>query len=99
MSERKTHCKVGHEFTPENTYMAFSKTRGIAHRQCRTCKNSRNKECYEATTENLYATKKDWTSCNRCSTPIPLREVKQDLGWLVEHKKSCKGVVNAQTVA
>ncbi|MFJ2000270.1 HNH endonuclease signature motif containing protein [Streptomyces chartreusis] len=28
----KTHCKSGHEFTPENTYY-----RTPTHRQCRTC--------------------------------------------------------------
>lgn len=32
MNARKTHCKHGHEFTPENTYMV----RGV-ERQCRTC--------------------------------------------------------------
>lgn len=30
---RKTHCKRGHEFTPENTYVG----RGGRKRQCRTC--------------------------------------------------------------
>lgn len=29
---RKTHCKHGHEFTPENTYLFPTGTRG-----CRTC--------------------------------------------------------------
>lgn len=28
---RQTHCKHGHEFTPENTYL------GCGARQCRTC--------------------------------------------------------------
>jgi hypothetical protein len=29
----KTHCKNGHEFTPENTYI----TNTAGHRACRTC--------------------------------------------------------------
>lgn len=32
--QRKTHCKNGHEFTPENTYYMKGKWR-----QCRTCRN------------------------------------------------------------
>jgi hypothetical protein len=32
LAARKTHCKRGHEFTPENTYM---QSKG---RECRTCK-------------------------------------------------------------
>ena len=33
---RKTHCKRGHEFTPENTL----RIRGSNRRTCRTCKNA-----------------------------------------------------------
>lgn len=33
LNRRKTHCKYGHEFTPENTY---SRSKGNA-RHCRTC--------------------------------------------------------------
>lgn len=33
VSQRKTHCKRGHEFTAENTGLSGGK------RQCRTCKN------------------------------------------------------------
>lgn len=29
----KTHCKRGHEFTKENTYLKYNKTR----RECKTC--------------------------------------------------------------
>lgn len=32
----KTHCKRGHEFTPDNT-----QTNGAGHRRCRTCTRAR----------------------------------------------------------
>lgn len=38
ISERyaeRTHCKNGHEFTPENTY--WMRQRGKAYRRCRAC--------------------------------------------------------------
>jgi hypothetical protein len=41
----KTHCKRGHEFTPENTYLIHSKT-SIGNptilRACKTCKRRRS---------------------------------------------------------
>jgi len=39
VNARKTHCKNGHEFTPENTYV--SHTRGPPMRQCRQCRKDR----------------------------------------------------------
>lgn len=35
----QTHCKNGHEFTPENTYLRPGHLRG--NRDCRTCKTNR----------------------------------------------------------
>jgi hypothetical protein len=35
---RKTHCKRGHEFTPENTYVVFPRANGLPGRGCRTCR-------------------------------------------------------------
>lgn len=35
INARKTHCKHGHEFTPENTYVYEG--RGQRYRQCRAC--------------------------------------------------------------
>lgn len=35
LNARKTHCKRGHEFTPENTYVQYNK--GKAGRRCREC--------------------------------------------------------------
>lgn len=40
-ANRATKCPYGHEYTPENTYIAG---RG---RQCIICKNRRNKEAYD----------------------------------------------------
>jgi len=39
----KTHCKAGHEFTEENTWV--SPTTG--RRKCRTCQSKRRKERYK----------------------------------------------------
>lgn len=40
-SSLRTHCRRGHEFTPENTYVT---TKG--HRRCRTCWKARQAEFY-----------------------------------------------------
>jgi hypothetical protein len=37
----KTHCKRGHEFTPENTYRRRDSANGL--RQCLTCIQAKNK--------------------------------------------------------
>jgi hypothetical protein len=59
LNMRKTHCKHGHEFTPENTYMEPNH----AGRQCRTCIRIRfkkhmdvpeNKEKVRARSRSLY---------------------------------------------
>ena len=39
-----THCKHGHEFTPENTIVRP----GTIHRVCRTCRDRRNRSRYAA---------------------------------------------------
>jgi len=36
LNRNKTHCKWGHEFTPENTYVNRTK-RGTRHRACKEC--------------------------------------------------------------
>ena len=41
----KTHCDNGHEFTPENTYVRKSWSKG---RQCVTCSNERKRAYYRA---------------------------------------------------
>ena len=42
-NEEKTHCKYGHEYTPENTRL----NRG--HRYCRECERIRDRKRWEAT--------------------------------------------------
>lgn len=42
LNAAKTHCKRGHEFTPENTYAW--RHRGRRHRSCRTCRRQRTIE-------------------------------------------------------
>jgi hypothetical protein len=37
IDSHKTHCKNGHEFTPENTYVYPNGTARAGHRKCRTC--------------------------------------------------------------
>jgi hypothetical protein len=39
----KTHCKHGHAFTPENTYIAPN---GNGKRQCRECRRQKNRDRY-----------------------------------------------------
>jgi Recombination endonuclease VII len=39
--EKKTECKSGHPFTPENTYVRRNGTR-----QCRACRNAASLACY-----------------------------------------------------
>jgi hypothetical protein len=44
---RITHCKFGHEFTPENSCLAPSKfPGGEPIRRCRQCRNKRVRESY-----------------------------------------------------
>lgn len=42
-SRKRTHCKNGHEFTPENTYIHREKN-GNWRRQCKTCIFARVRE-------------------------------------------------------
>lgn len=45
---RKTHCKHGHKYTPENTYVD---PRGL--RECRICRRDRDRRFSEANREKL----------------------------------------------
>lgn len=41
LNAMKTHCKRGHEFTPENTHWSTNPTHGGRMRGCVKCKRSR----------------------------------------------------------
>lgn len=57
---KKTHCKNGHEFTPENT---SPQTNG--GRACRTCNRERSQAFYEAHKGVRQTNNRDKTHCKR----------------------------------
>jgi hypothetical protein len=62
MNKIKTHCKNGHEFTPENIYTYPNKP----GRQCRICKSELNRISQTAERESKSFTR----LCERCSNPF-----------------------------
>jgi len=46
INRSKTHCKHGHPFSPENTYISTNKRKGTKHRACRECHRIRSRERY-----------------------------------------------------
>lgn len=50
INRNKTHCKHGHAFTPENTYISTNKRKGTKHRACRACHRERSRRRYAAAT-------------------------------------------------
>lgn len=44
-TSKKTHCKRGHEFTPENTRMDTGAS-GVAYKRCRTCTKKQQEGYY-----------------------------------------------------
>ena len=55
----KTHCKRGHEFSPENTY-EYKK-----RRCCKACKSVRESERYAADPEYFKKRNKSWKTKNK----------------------------------
>jgi hypothetical protein len=52
LNVRKTHCKNGHEFTPENTHRRLDR-RGRESRTCRACRRARKaRNCYTRSTNS-----------------------------------------------
>jgi hypothetical protein len=44
---RKTHCKRGHELTPENTYIVQRSSRANPSRVCKTCASDAKRALYQ----------------------------------------------------
>ena len=59
-NKAKTHCKRGHEFTPENTYVLKG-----GGRLCRACRLSYQAELREAQGPEIRAAHKKWCDENR----------------------------------
>lgn len=55
----KTHCLLGHEYTPENTLIRNGK------RSCRVCKNAANKAYHQNNLEVVRARSRDYYYRNR----------------------------------
>jgi HNH endonuclease len=49
----KTHCRNGHEFTPENTMLEKTRRGGEFHRSCRTCKRAHRKRWADANPDKV----------------------------------------------
>lgn len=54
----KTHCKYGHEFTFENTYLKV--TAGTVMRACKECQRLRCLASYRADPEKAKAKRREW---------------------------------------
>lgn len=57
--QRKTHCPKGHEYTPENTYVARN---GAWH--CRTCARVKTKEWRSQNPEKVRGYRRQWREKN-----------------------------------
>lgn len=58
---RKTHCKYGHEFTPENTYIM-----NCGGRRCIICKNQYNKQYCQSHKEEIKLRNKQYYQTHGC---------------------------------
>jgi len=57
----KTHCKQGHELTPENTYVNPSTN---AHR-CKLCRNAYKRQWYQENKDSIRKSRKAYREANR----------------------------------
>jgi 5-methylcytosine-specific restriction endonuclease McrA len=79
----KTHCRHGHEYTPENTYLSKK-----GHRNCRTCRSKSAKAYIEKT---LYGGKReiviqrDGEKCVKCQMTRTEHQEKFERDLAVDH--------------
>jgi hypothetical protein len=76
--ENQTHCKHGHEFTPENTYL--TQMGQYLVRVCRQCKLDRQRRTEVRQRANALARERRASStrpCRDCSSPVPRQRGRQ----------------------
>jgi hypothetical protein len=60
MNTRRTHCKYGHELTPENVYQVYKSNGTKNGRRCRLCAKTKERKDYKAAkAREYYATNPD----------------------------------------
>lgn len=72
MGELHTHCPHGHEFTPENTYIA--NTKKGPRRNCRTCALARQASHYRKNPEPIKQRARLWWKANKDEVNARRRE-------------------------
>ena len=73
LNSRKTHCKQGHEFTPENIYIT-----PINGRSCRTCENTRKRNRYQQNKTKELQRAKLYREKNRDKINLKKRQKRTD---------------------
>jgi hypothetical protein len=80
---KKTHCKQGHEYTPENSY-TFKEKDGRTHRRCWTCQKERDRARYRALPPE------ERTRRNRIRAQAFAKKYREDPEWRELRRKASR---------